>query len=83
MFNLLVSASSTAWESDQRMGMSASRFGEYSGDEYVGISVKNQESLKRLEQVPTLLMYEDRTEGLNADVVRVGQMRGIRTSGPK
>jgi hypothetical protein len=48
MFNLLVSASSTAWESDQRMGMSASRFGEYSGDEYEGISVKNQESLKRL-----------------------------------
>lgn len=81
MFNLLVSADSTAWESDQRMAMMASRFGEYSGDEYTGISTKNQASLKRLEQVPTLLMYEDGVDGPNTDFVRVGQMRDIRLSG--
>lgn len=80
MFNLLISASSTAWESDQRMGMPASRFGEYSGDEYEGIST-NQASLKRLEQVQTLLMYESGVESPNADVVRIGQMRDIRVSG--
>ncbi len=61
--------------------MSAGRFGEYSGDEYEGISIKNRESLKRLEQVQTLLMYEYGVEGPNTDVVRVGQMRDIRVSG--
>jgi hypothetical protein len=63
------------------MGMPASRFGEYSGDEYEGISTKNRASLKRLEQVQTLLMYEVGVEGPNTDVVRVGQMRDIRLSG--
>jgi hypothetical protein len=81
MFNLLVSGNSTAWESDQRMGMLASRFGEYSGDEYERISTKNQASLRRLERVQTLLMYEVGVEGPNTDVVRVGQMRDIRISG--
>lgn len=80
MFNLLVSGSSTAWESDQRMGMPVSRFGEYSGDEYEGISTTNLASLKQLEQVPTLLMYEDGVDGPNTDIVRVGQMRDIRVS---
>jgi hypothetical protein len=83
MFNLLVSADSTAWESDQRMGMSAERFGEHSGDECEGISTKNQASLKRLEQLQTLLMYELCVEGPDADVVRVGQIRDIRVSGGK
>jgi hypothetical protein len=47
MFNLLVSASGTAWESDQRMGMDVSRcFREYCGDECVGITAKNPESLR-------------------------------------
>ena len=54
MFNILISASSTAWESDQRMEMQVGRFGEYSGTEYEGISTQNQASLKRLEQVQTL-----------------------------
>lgn len=81
MFNLLVSADSTAWESDQRMTMLASRFGEYSGDEYAGISLKDQSSLKRLEQAQTLLMYETGVGSPNADVVRIGQMRDIRVSG--
>ena len=81
MFNLLISADSTAWESDQRMRMPISRFGEYSGDEYEGISTKHPMSLKRLEQVQTLLMYEKDVSGPTADVVRLGQMRDIRLSG--
>jgi TIR domain len=83
MFNLLVSADSTAWESDQRMGMPAERFGEHSGDECEGISTKDQTSLKRLEHLQTLLMYELCVDGPNADVVRIGQMRDIRVSGGK
>ncbi|MCH8151882.1 MAG: TIR domain-containing protein [Planctomycetes bacterium] len=78
MFNMLITADETAWESDQRMGMMASRFGEYSGDEIETISVSNPESLKALERVQSLLMYEDCVGGPSADVVRVGQMRDIR-----
>jgi hypothetical protein len=63
------------------MEMSASRFGEYSGDECEGISIKDRASLKRLEQVQTLLMYEECTDGPNADVIRIGQMRDVRLSG--
>lgn len=61
--------------------MMTSRFGEYSGDEIEEISVANPTSLKRLEQLQTLLMYEDGTEGPNTDIVRVGQLRDIRLSG--
>lgn len=81
MFNLVVSGNGTAWESDQRMKMPASRFGEYSGDEFQGITTKDQASLKRLEQVHTLLMYEHGTDGPNPDVIRIGQMRDVRLSG--
>ncbi|MFO0861219.1 MAG: TIR domain-containing protein [Phycisphaerales bacterium] len=81
MFNILVTGSSTEWDSTQRMGILASRFGEFSGDEYSGISTSDQASLKRLEQVQTLLMYEDGSDGPNAEVVRVGQLRDIRLRG--
>jgi hypothetical protein len=40
------------------MGMTLTRFGELSGDEKGGISVGDPQSLKRLEHVQTLLMYE-------------------------
>lgn len=80
MFNILVSHGSSAWESDQRMKMSAYRFGEYSGDEREGIAIEDQTSLKRLEQVQTLLMYEDGHKDPNTEVVRIGQLRDIRLS---
>ncbi len=81
MFNLLVSGVESAWESGQRMSMEASRFGEHSGDEFEAISLNDPESLKKLEQAQSLLMYEDILRGPHADVVRVGQMRRIRVSG--
>ena len=61
MFNILVSADGTAWESGHRMGMDVSRFREHSGDESGDIVLDRPHSLKLLEQVETLLMYEDGT----------------------
>lgn len=87
MFNILVSADGTAWESGHRMGMDVSRFREYSGDESGDIALDRPHSLKLLEQVKTLLMYEDGimspngTTPPNADLVRVGQLRDIRLVG--
>jgi hypothetical protein len=81
MFNVLVSGNGTNWESDQRMGMWAERFGEYSGDEFDGISTADVASLKRLEHVAALLMYENGAEGPNVDDVRIGQLKNIRPSG--
>lgn len=78
MFNVLITAAEGAWGSDQRMAMMSSRFGEYSGDESEIVSLKNPESLKALERVQSLLIYEECVDGPDADVVRVGQMQDIR-----
>ena len=58
MFNVLVSADETAWESDQRMGMQTGRFLEHSGDESESISATKPETLRALERVQSLLLYE-------------------------
>ena len=81
MFSILVSADGTAWESGQRMGMDVSRFREYSGDESGDIALDRPHSLKLLEHVKTLLMYEDGTAGPNVERVRVGQLRDVRLVG--
>src|SRR5688572_11926903 len=81
MFNLLVSADSVAWESDQRMRMLRQRFLEYSGDESATISLGNPESLKVLERVQTILLYEDGVDAPNANVARFGRMKDIRVDG--
>lgn len=78
MFNLLVSGIPNAWETDQRMRMEISRFKEYSGGEAQDISPKRPESLKVLEDVPALLMYEVSCDGPSAKVVRYGYLRDIR-----
>ena len=81
MFNVLVSGDGTAWESNQRMGMMTDRFLEHSGDESEFISHDKPETLKALERVPSLLLYESGVRGPGADSVRVGQMRDIRVRG--
>jgi hypothetical protein len=58
MFNLLVSGNYTAWETDQLMRMPRDRFGEYSDTERARISLDQMESVKSLEGIDTLLMYE-------------------------
>lgn len=82
MFNVLISGDETAWESDQRMRMMSDRFLEYSGDESESISLDEPETLKALERVQALLLYENSVGSPGAEFVRVGQMRDIRTQGP-
>ncbi len=81
MFNLLVAAIGTAWETDQLMAMDVSRFKEYSGSESNSISKDQPETLKLLEQIPALLMYELGADGPNTKVVRYGYLSEIRRSG--
>jgi len=79
MFNVLISADGTAWETDQLMRMDVNRFKEYSdGTEAKSVSIEKAATLRALEQVPALLMYERGTEGPNADIVRYGYLRDIK-----
>jgi hypothetical protein len=75
MFNVLISADGTAWESSGRMTMSSERMLEHSGTESGTISLDDPTTLGVLERVTSLLLYE---EGASADTVRVGQLRDIR-----
>ena len=81
MFNLLVSYGETAWETDQLMRMDAARFGEYSGSESEGITAGSPTTLKSLEEIDTLLMYEEHSKSVHADVVRYGRLYGIKKVG--
>lgn len=83
MFNIVVSANKTAWETDQLMRLAADRFTEHSGHEAESISIGSPISLKRLEAVPTLLMYERCTEGENSDLVRYGFPKDLRQADGK
>jgi len=65
------------------MSMLTSRFLEYSGDESEGIALGKPETLRVLERVQSLLLYETGTLGPNGDVVRLGQMHGIRVGGSR
>jgi hypothetical protein len=81
MFNVLTAWNSTQWETDQLMRMDTSRFQEFSGGEAASISISNPETLKRLEGIDTLLMYESGSESLNAGLVRYGALHDIRIVG--
>lgn len=81
MFNLLISGNGTDWESAQSMSMLVERFKEHSGDEAAGITRSEPDTLKTLEEVPALLMYEWGVEGASADVVRYGNLENIRVAG--
>ncbi|WP_117139848.1 terpene cyclase/mutase family protein [Pseudomonas amygdali] len=76
MFNLLVAGHSEMWET-QPYSMGLGRFKEYSGLEAADINPANPESLRRLEEVPALLMYEVGAGGPHARVVRHGRIRNI------
>ena len=81
MFNLLVSGNASAWDTTQPWSMRIERFKEYSGSKADEISARQPLTLKALEGVPTLLMYEWGVDGPSADVVRFGYMENIRTTG--
>ena len=81
MFNVLISGNDAAWESEQRMQMAIDRFLECSGDEAQKIKPEDPRTLKLLERVPALLMYEVLIKDPPGEVVRVGQLRDIRVQG--
>ena len=80
IFNVLVSANDTAWETDQLMRLPADRFKEYTpaSRRLQSISVHRPATLKRLERVPSLLLYESCVGGTAGDVVRYGSLCDIR-----
>ena len=80
MFNLLVAGHSEMWEA-QPYSMGLGRFKEYSGHEADAIDPTIPETLRRLEVVPALLMYEVGASGPNARVVRHGRIRNILRRG--
>ena len=76
MFSILVHGNDTAWETDQLMRMDKGRFKEHSDSEHENIVLDRPETLKALETVPALLMYEVGCQ--NASTVRFGFLRNIR-----
>lgn len=81
MFNVIISGESNVWETDQLMRMDVTRFKEYSGGpEADKINIATPDTWKLLEKAPTLLLYENNTQGLNTDVVRYGFVRDIHVN---
>ncbi|WP_413989803.1 hypothetical protein ACMDCR_28270 [Labrys okinawensis] len=76
MFNLLVSGNGEWWENPPYTS-TIDRFKEYSGAEAEAIDLARPETLRRLEEVPALLMYEVGAGGPHARVVRHGRIRNI------
>lgn len=76
MFNLLIAGHSEMWET-QPYSIGLGRFKEYSGHEAAAIDPARPESLRRLDDVPALLMYEVGAGGPHARVVRHGRIRNI------
>jgi len=82
MFNLLIDSDDTAWVDQHHMSMPISRVKEHSGTEANGIDLNNPVSLKSLERIDTILMYErwvDEPE--HTQTALVGNIRGIRHIG--
>ncbi|MDX8441651.1 hypothetical protein [Mesorhizobium australafricanum] len=76
MFNLLVSGNGKRWETLPYTSP-IDRFKEYSGVEAEAIDLARPETLRRLEEIPALLMYEVGAGGPHARVVRHGRIRNI------
>src|SRR6266851_2995231 len=84
MFNILIKYDGTAWETDQLMRMPVGRFKDYegySGSEAEDISSDKPTTLKSLEGIDALLMYETGSKGSNVDLVRFGCLRSIKVVG--
>jgi squalene-hopene cyclase-like protein len=80
MFNLLVHGNGEAWE-EPPFSMGVVRFKEYSGSEADAISIAQPETLRRLQEVPALLMYEVGASGPNPKLVRHGRLSNITRRG--
>ncbi|WP_444633872.1 hypothetical protein [Cupriavidus oxalaticus] len=76
MFNLLVSGNGEWWE-EPPFSSSVDRFKEYSGVGGEAADAARPETLRPLEEIPTLLMYEVGAGGPHARIVRHGRLRNI------
>jgi hypothetical protein len=83
MFNILISANGKAWESEGRMEMDAGRFLEYSETEAKDLSADDPKTLKKLERVTSLLIYENIVKARSRSIVRVGQIHDIQSEGTR
>ena len=80
MLNLLISGDPTAWES-HTCRIDASRFGEYHADGAKPLSLSDAETIRTLESLPTLLVYESAIDGENVHLVRYGTITGLHRDG--
>jgi hypothetical protein len=80
MFNLLVAGQSEMWETPP-YSFPIVRFKEYSGDEAANVDLARPETIRALEGVPMLLMYEVGAGGAHDRVVRHGRARNISRRG--
>lgn len=80
MFNLLVAGHSEKWETPP-YSFPIARFKEYSGDEAANVDLARPETVRALEGVPMLLMYEVGAGGAHDRIVRHGRARNISRRG--
>jgi hypothetical protein len=80
MFNLLVSGTAGAWESDD-LKMPVDRFNSYSGKLAAKIDVDDPATLSQLDGIPSLVMYELGVLGRYSAVARYGRLRNVARYG--
>jgi len=61
--------------------MDVDRFKEHSGSESEAVSAGKPETLKLLEKIDALLMYESGSSSHQVNVVRYGHLHGIKVVG--
>ena len=80
MFNVLIHSSGTAWETDQLMRIPRERFKEAADSEAASVTANKPKSLKSVEEIQTLLMYERDSSGPNVEMVRYGFLQNIKAT---
>lgn len=80
MFNLLVAGHNEMWETPP-YSFPIVRFKEYSGDEAANVDLARPETIRTLENIPMLLMYEVGAGGAHDRIVRHGRARNISRRG--
>lgn len=63
------------------IGFPIVRFKEYSGDEAANVDLARPETIRALENIPMLLMYEVGAGGAHDRVIRHGRARNISRQG--
>jgi len=79
-FSVLVSAHDAAWETDQLMRFPLDRFKEHTSATpfTAAIEATRSRSLRALEKIPTLLLYESCVGGARGEIARFGRLVDVR-----